>query len=141
MKRSLTMRRRIRSFSILSLSFFCSRSVLAWYIMTALLHLEILDCMPRWNSRNSLACAITQLKYSCEIINRELVDHLGIRGIQQNQFKYSYLVIQKEMVNLCIHHSNFIYVFVQICPKKNRLSGYYLIQDIQKNNFITRCSS
>ena len=60
----LTIRRRIRSFSMRSCSFFCSRSVLAWCIIMALFNLPILPWMLRWNSLNSLACCSTLFRYS-----------------------------------------------------------------------------
>ena len=61
----LTISLRIRSFSILSCSFFCSLSVFACHVSTALLTLPILPETFRWYSLNSFTCCSTALKYSC----------------------------------------------------------------------------
>lgn len=54
----------ILSFSMRSFSFFCSRSVLAWYVATALVSFWILPVMERWYSLKSLACCRMLLRYS-----------------------------------------------------------------------------
>lgn len=56
---------RILSFSILSFSFFCSRSVLAWYVATAFVSFWILPVTDLWYSLKSLACWRMLLRYSC----------------------------------------------------------------------------
>ena len=53
------------SFSILSCSFFCSLSTIAWWLITALLSLLIRPMLLRWNSLKSRACCSTELRYSC----------------------------------------------------------------------------
>lgn len=63
--KSLTMSLRILSFSMRSFSFFCSRSVLAWYVATALVAFWIFAVMERWYSLKSLACCRMLLRYSC----------------------------------------------------------------------------
>lgn len=49
-----------------SFSFFCSRSVLAWYVATALVAFWIFAVMERWYSLKSLACCKMLLRYSCQ---------------------------------------------------------------------------
>lgn len=61
---NFTMSLRILSFSILSFSFFCSRSVLAWYVATAFVSFWILPVTDRWYSLKSLACWRMLLRYS-----------------------------------------------------------------------------
>lgn len=61
---SLTISLRILSFSMRSFSFFCSRSVLAWYVATALVAFWIFAVMERWYSLKSLACCRMLLRYS-----------------------------------------------------------------------------
>lgn len=56
---TLTIKRLSRSFSILSLSFFSSRSAFSWYIRTALASFRVLCWVCRWWSRKSLACCKT----------------------------------------------------------------------------------
>ena len=59
-----TINRLRRSFSILSLSFFSSRSAFSWYILTALAIFRVLCCVCRWWSRNSFTCVITAVEMS-----------------------------------------------------------------------------
>lgn len=58
------MRRLILSFSILSCSFFCSRSALAWWFNTARFSLKILAMLFLWYSFRSFPCCRTAFKYS-----------------------------------------------------------------------------
>ena len=60
----LTISLLILSFSMRSFSFFCSRSVLAWYVATALVAFWILAVIERWYSLKSLAWARIMLRYS-----------------------------------------------------------------------------
>ena len=76
----LTMSLRKRSFSSLSCSFFCSRSVFMWCINTALLILLIFDVMFRWNSLNSFACWRTAFRYSWNISYQKKTYKLGHKG-------------------------------------------------------------
>ena len=55
----------MRSFSMRSCSFFCSRSVLTCHSITALTTLPTLTDTVRWNSLNSLPCCSTAFRYSC----------------------------------------------------------------------------
>lgn len=56
-----------------SFSFFCSRSVLAWYVATALVSFWILPVMDRWYSLKSLACCRMLLRYSWEhVVSKSL---------------------------------------------------------------------
>ena len=87
----LTIRRRIRSFSMRSCSFFCSRSVLAWCIIMALFNLPILPWMLRWNSLNSLACCSTLFRYSWCTQN---VHHTLISKATQLHFTLEHVISQ-----------------------------------------------
>lgn len=60
----LTISLLILSFSILSVSFFCSRSVLVCQVATALVSFWILPDTERWYSLKSLACWRILLRYS-----------------------------------------------------------------------------
>ena len=62
----LTMSLLILSFSILSVSFFCSRSVLVCQLTTALVTFRTLADIERWYSLKSLACWRILLRYSWE---------------------------------------------------------------------------
>lgn len=60
----LTISLLILSFSILSVSFFCSRSVLVCQLATALVSFWVLPDTERWYSLKSLACWRILLRYS-----------------------------------------------------------------------------
>lgn len=60
----LTISLRILSFSIRSVSFFCSLSVLACQVATALDNFWILPATDRWYSLKSLACCKMLFRYS-----------------------------------------------------------------------------
>lgn len=68
---ALTISLRIRSFSIRSVSFFCSLSVLACQVATALDSFWIFPATDRWYSLKSFACCKILFRYSYRVHRRE----------------------------------------------------------------------
>lgn len=94
----LTISLLILSFSIRSFSFFCSLSVLAWYVATALVTFCIFAVMERWYSLKSLACCRMLLRYSYKCnkrtggsVTNDVFCHLWIRSHLQHYFEHIFV--------------------------------------------------
>jgi len=92
----------ILSFSIFSVSFFCSRSVLVCQVTTALVSFCILPVMERWYSLKSLACCRMLFRYSWNTHTNELEVHMYMYT-HTHIYIYIYTHTRVRGPHLCIY--------------------------------------